>query len=84
MYRYYDVTLLNKKNNVSISYWADSFSIDKYGILRLKSEECGNITVQIEADEQVTVCTIDVLDEGEEMLLLEEKAEEINQTKDVQ
>lgn len=59
---YYDVALRNKTNECIVSYWADSFSIDEYRILRVKSSECGNITVKVEDDEYLVVCEVRVDD----------------------
>ena len=51
---YYDVTLKDEaKNNSSISYWADSFSIDEHRVLRVQSRDCGDITVQIHPDDDL-------------------------------
>ena len=68
MGRYYSVTLLNEKTNSSISYWADGFSVDKNGVLRVQSRECGDITVKIKPEEHLSVYTADVKDEFEEMM----------------
>ena len=64
---YYDVTLKDETNNNSISYWADSFSVDKNRILRVKSKKCGDITVRIEANERLFVKDVFVKDEWDEM-----------------
>lgn len=63
MHIYYDVTLKDEAKNNSISYWADSFSIDENRILRVKSRECGDITVKIDANERVIVSDVCVQDE---------------------
>lgn len=52
---YYDVTLKDETKNNSISYWADSFSVDENRILRVKSRECGDITVKIDDNERLIV-----------------------------
>lgn len=52
---YYDITIKDEAKNNSVSYWADSFSVDENRILRVKSKECGNITVRIEANERLIV-----------------------------
>jgi len=67
MKRYYDVTLKEKNRNGTASYCADSFSIDKYGILRIQSEECGDITVRISPNEEVIIKSIDVKEEWDEV-----------------
>lgn len=64
---YYDVTLKDEAKNISISYWADSFSIDENRVLRVKSRECGDITVQIDANERLIVRDVCVEDESDEM-----------------
>lgn len=64
---YYDVTLKDEAKNNSISYWADSFSIDENRILRVKSRECGDITVEIEPNERLVVEDVIVEDEWDEM-----------------
>ncbi len=60
---YYDITLNDESKNSSISYWADSFSIDENRILRVKSIECGDITVKIDANERLIVRDVCVEDE---------------------
>lgn len=67
MARYFDVTLRDEKN-CSISYWADSFSVDENGILSVYSRDCGNIKVKIQNDEKLSVETVDVKEEWEEMM----------------
>lgn len=64
---YYDVTLKDETKNSSISYWADSFSVDENRILRVKSRECGDITVRIEPNERLVVSDVFVKDEWDEM-----------------
>ena len=64
---YYDVILKNETNNSSISYWADSFSVDKNRILRVKSMDCGDITVKIMDDERLIVRDVFVEDEFDEI-----------------
>lgn len=64
---YYDVTLKDEIKNSSISYWADSFSVDENRILRVKSRECGDITVRIEPNERLVVNDVFVKDEWDEM-----------------
>lgn len=64
---YYDVTLKDETKNSSISYWADSFSVDESRILRVKSRECGDITVRIEPNERLVVNDVFVKDEWDEM-----------------
>lgn len=63
MQLYYDVTLQNESTNCSISYLADSFSVDEHRILRIKSKEWGNVTVKIEDDERLIVNEIELKDE---------------------
>lgn len=75
MGRYYSVTLLNKKTNSLVSYWADCFSVDKNGVLRVQSRECGDITVRIKPEEHLSVYTADVKDEFEEMIDCEKGGE---------
>ena len=64
---YYDVTLKDETKNSSISYWADSFSIDENRILRVKSKDCGDITVKIDVNERLVVRDVCVEDEFDEM-----------------
>ena len=65
---YYDVTLKDETKNSSISYWADSFSIDEHRILRVKSRDCGDITVQIDPNERVIINDVIVTDEWDELI----------------
>lgn len=74
MARYFDVTLKNSKGG-SISYWADYFSINRDGILSVYSRDCGDIKVKIQQDEDLSVETIDVKEEWEEMIEYYEQAE---------
>ncbi len=60
---YYGVTLKDETKNSSFSYWADSFSVDENRILRVKSKECGDITVSINVNERLVVKDVVVLDE---------------------
>lgn len=64
---YYDVTLKDETKNNSISYWADSFSVDENRILRVKSKECGDITVKINVNERLVVKDVVVEDEWDEI-----------------
>ena len=64
---YYDVTLKDETKNSSISYWADSFPIDENRILRVKSKDCGDITVKIDVNERLVVRDVCVEDEFDEM-----------------
>ena len=64
---YYDVILKDETKNSSISYWADSFSIDENRILRVKSKDCGDITVKIDVNERLVVRDVCVEDEFDEM-----------------
>lgn len=59
---YYDITILNDIGG-SISYWADSFSVDEHRILRVYSRDCGNVVVQLQCDEVLTVQGVIVPDE---------------------
>uniref|UniRef100_A0AAU8B2A7 Uncharacterized protein n=1 Tax=Dulem virus 35 TaxID=3145753 RepID=A0AAU8B2A7_9CAUD len=65
---YYDITLKDETKNHSISYWADSFSVDENRILRVKSKECGDITVKINVNERLIVSDVYVKDESDEIL----------------
>ncbi len=67
MARYFDVTL-RTENGGSISYWADSFSVDKNGFLSVYSRDCGDIKVRILPSEKLSVETVDVKEEWEEMM----------------
>lgn len=60
---YYDVTLKDDSKNCSISYFADSFSVDKNRVLKVKSRECGDITVKIDINERLIVHDVFVEDE---------------------
>lgn len=64
----YNVTLKDEDKNNSISYWADSFSVDKHGVLRVQSRDCGNITVQIGPNERLIVRDVVVTDEWDELI----------------
>lgn len=64
----YDVTLKNESKNSSISYWADSFSVDEHRILRVKSRDCGDITVRINPNERLIVRDVIVMDEWDELI----------------
>ena len=64
---YYDIVLKNEAGG-SISYWADSFSVDEYRILRVKSVEFGDVTVSIRDDERMFVSEVSVKDELDEFL----------------
>lgn len=66
MKRYYDITLFNEKGG-SMSFWADSFSIDKNGVLRVQSEECENVTIQIEPNETLSMRSIEVREGCDDM-----------------
>lgn len=72
---YYDVTLKDETKNSSISYWADSFSVDENRILRVKSRECGDITVMIEPNERLIVSDVFVKDEWDELIESMERQE---------
>ncbi len=60
---YYDITLKDEIKNNSISYWADSFSVDENRILRVLSKDCGDITVKISADERLIINDVFIEDE---------------------
>lgn len=60
---YYDITLKDDSKNSSISYWADSFSVDKNRILRVKSVECGDITVEISPNKRLIIRDVVVEEE---------------------
>lgn len=61
----YDVVLKDESNNSSISYWADNFSVDGNRVLRVKSEDCGDITVKIGHNERLFVKDVFVEDGSE-------------------
>ena len=67
MQKYYDIILKDGSKNNSISYWADAFSVDENRILRVKSRDCGDITVKINDNERLVVYDVcveeDELDE---------------------
>lgn len=69
MMLYYDVKLKNDIGNSSISYLADSFSVDENRILRIKSIEFGDITVKIHENEKIVVNEIILKDECDDMEL---------------
>lgn len=60
MRRYYDIKVKSTNNKGTFNYWADSFSIDEYGILRVRSEEAGGCVVQIEPTEEIEIKSVDV------------------------
>lgn len=68
---YYDITLKDEFKNCSISYWADSFFVDENRILRVKSSECGDITVKIDANEKLFVREVHIEDEFDDIIFLE-------------
>lgn len=63
MRRYYDVVLTNRKRNRKVSYLADRFSVNGDRILRIYSEEFGDVLVEIECDEELSVNEILLKDE---------------------
>lgn len=65
---HYDITLKDEGKNNSISYWADSFSVDEHRVLRVQSRDCGNITVQIDPNERLIVRDMVVTDEWDELI----------------
>ena len=65
---HYDIELKDEGKNSSISYLADSFSIDEHRILRVKSRDCGDITVQIDPNERVIINDVIVTDEWDELI----------------
>lgn len=54
MYIQYDVTVINRNRNISASFVADSFFV-KGNRLIIKSESFGNVTVEIEPNEELEV-----------------------------
>lgn len=52
---YYDITLKDETKDTSVSYLADSFSIDKNRILKAKSKDCGDITIKIDSNKKLSV-----------------------------
>ena len=67
MARYFDIVLRNEIGDF-VSYWADSFSVDKNGVLSVYSRDCGNIKARIMPNEKLSVETVDVKEEWEEMM----------------
>ena len=51
----YDVIIFNRVNNSKVHFIADSFSVDRYGSVRIQSVECGDITIQIGVNEGLRV-----------------------------
>lgn len=66
MSKYYDVQLTNKNRNRKTSYVADSFSVNDDRILKIYSKEYGDVFVQIENDEELTVNEIELKDEWDD------------------
>lgn len=64
---YYDITIKDESKNRSISYFADGFSVDENRILRIKSSDCGDITVEIDVNERLFVHDVLTPDEFDEM-----------------
>lgn len=62
MTKYYVVALTNRNRNRKISYLADSFSVNDDRILRIKSKEYGDLVVQIESEEELTVNEVELFD----------------------
>lgn len=54
MYIQYDVNVINKKRNIRASFVADTFTV-KGNRLIIRSERFGNITVEIEPNEELEV-----------------------------
>ena len=65
---YYDITLKNEDKNSSVSYWADSFSVDEHRVLRVQSRDCGNCTVMFDPNERLIVHDVIVKDEWDELI----------------
>lgn len=63
---YYDIVIKNESKNSSISYWADSFSIDDNRLLRVKSTDCGDIYISIDVNDRVFITDVLVEDEFDE------------------
>lgn len=68
MTKYYDVVLTNKNRNRKISYLADSFSVNGDRILKIKSKEYGDLVVQIENEEELTVNEVELKDEWDDII----------------
>lgn len=66
---YYDVKLKNDIKNSSISYLADSFSVDENRILTIKHREFGNIVIEIKNNERLVVDEIFYKDEFDDIEL---------------
>ena len=66
---YYDITLKNEDTNGSVSFWADSFSVDENRILRIQSKDCGDITTKVEDYERLIVKDVVVENEYDEICL---------------
>lgn len=66
---YYDVILENNIKKRSVSYWADSFSVDENRILRVISQECGNVTVMMDVNDRLIVRDILVEDEFDNVIM---------------
>ncbi len=64
---YYDIKLKHENKNCSISYLADSFSVDENRVLRVQSRDCGNVAVQIDLNQRLSVRDLIVTDEWDEM-----------------
>lgn len=65
---YYDIEVKDEITNGSVSFWADSFSVDENRILRVKSREYGDVTVEIKSDKRLTVRDVIVTDEWDELM----------------
>lgn len=68
MTKYYDVVLTNRNRNRKTSYLADSFSVNDDRILKIKSREYGDLVVQIESEEELTVNEIELKDEWDDSI----------------
>ena len=64
----YDIKITNEAKNSSVFYWADSFSIDEHRVLRVKSRDCGDITVQIDPNHRLSINDVIVKDEYDELI----------------
>lgn len=62
MTRCYEVVLTDISLNRKVSYLADTFSVNEDRILKIMSEDYGNVVIQMESCEELTINEIKLND----------------------